>query len=135
MTSVPEGDSPSITSVINRISQNNENVKHSVDTNAESEDAANRRNMTAEERRNTFPESMKPNENVVFADEGVSYVSFSDENTKSYNKLITLLRNDKSVVDATYIFDVKKDTIPREEKASNAINNYFQSIGGMCIKL
>ncbi len=40
----------------------------------EARDSARRRNMTAEERRNTFPESMRPNENVVFAeDSGVSY--------------------------------------------------------------
>ncbi len=38
MTSVSEGESLPITSVINSISQNNENVKHSVDTNAESEE-------------------------------------------------------------------------------------------------
>ncbi len=39
----------------------------------EAREAAIRRNMPAEERRRFFPESMRPNENAVFAEEGTSY--------------------------------------------------------------
>ena len=98
----------------------------------EARDVQTRRNMTAEERRNTFPESMKLNNDVVFVDSGVSYFSSDSDATMSLKKQI---QNSRDILNAMsvvkkYKYDIEKiNSLPKERRKEAILNDYFEEYG------
>ncbi len=81
----------------------------------EARDAASRIDMTAEERRNNFPEAFKQRDGVVFADGGVSYDIDNGFETR-YDKWVKDGRPDRETITVGTTSDALKSIDVKDQK-------------------
>jgi hypothetical protein len=96
----------------------------------EARNAAERINLSAEERKNTRPDIDR--EDVVFAEDGVSYYSAgTKEDAKRESKITLQILNDNlHMVPPNNVFDLDSNGIVTEPKKSDFVNNIFVLQGG-----
>ena len=104
----------------------------------EARDVERRADLTEEERKNTFPESAKPNDDAVFAGEetGNAFVLYHADSAESDAAgIISKLKEHlQDIARQPKVFHVKKNVLDGlGEKASEAIGNYFNSIGNKAV--
>ncbi|WP_418830844.1 LPD23 domain-containing protein, partial [Ruminococcus sp.] len=104
----------------------------------EARDVENRADLTEEERRKTFPESAAPNDDAVFAGEetGNAFVLYHADSAESDAAgIISKLKEHlQDIARQPKVFHVKKNVLDGlGEKASEAIGNYFYSIGNKAV--
>lgn len=104
----------------------------------EARDVERRADLTEEERRETFPASAEPNDDVVFAGEetGNAFVLYHADSAESDAAgIISKLKEHlQDIARQPKVFHVKKNVLDGlGEKASEAIGNYFNSIGNKAV--